>query len=71
MLIYASILVVVVTLLKIFFRGTQFQIPEIDLTGKYALVTGGNSGIGAETVKVLCQLGCEVIIGARNKETAE
>lgn len=65
------IAVPIVVLLKLYFRGGQYTIPKVDLTGKYAVVTGGNSGIGAETVKVLCRLGCQVIIGARNRKTAE
>lgn len=71
LLIFAPLFLLAVLLLKAFFRGGQFTVPKIDLAGKYAVVTGGNSGIGAETVKVLCGLGCEVIIGARSKETAE
>ena len=58
---------IVVVLLKRYFRGRQFNIPKVNLEGRYAVVTGGNSGIGAETVKVLCKLGCSVVIGARNK----
>jgi NAD(P)-dependent dehydrogenase (short-subunit alcohol dehydrogenase family) len=37
-----------------------------DLTGKIAVVTGGNSGIGYETVKALAQAGAQVIVGARD-----
>lgn len=71
LLIFTALFAVIIVILKAYFRGGQFNVPEIDLTGKYAIVTGGNSGIGAETAKELCRLGCEVIIGARNKETAE
>lgn len=43
--------------------------------GKIALVTGGNRGIGLETVKQLAQQGMHVLLGARNeakgKEAAE
>jgi len=37
-----------------------------DLTGKIALVTGGNSGIGYETVKTLADKGAQVVAGARD-----
>ena len=36
-----------------------------------ALVTGGASGIGAETVRALAAKGAEVIIAARNQQQAE
>jgi NAD(P)-dependent dehydrogenase (short-subunit alcohol dehydrogenase family) len=43
--------------------------------GRIALVTGGNRGIGLETVKQLAQQGMHVLLGARNeakgKEAAE
>ena len=71
LIIGLSIFTVLVVLLKSYFRGGQFNITEADLSKKCAIVTGGNSGIGAVTVKTLCNLGCSVIIGARSKETAE
>ncbi|KZT02807.1 NAD(P)-binding protein [Laetiporus sulphureus 93-53] len=45
------------------------QIP--DLTGQVAIVTGGNTGIGKETVKVLLQHNTKVYMASRNKEKAE
>lgn len=42
-----------------------------DLSGKIALVTGGNSGIGYETVKTLADAGAHVIMGARDVGKAE
>lgn len=46
-------------------------ISGIDLTGRRALVTGGASGIGAETVRALAAAGAEVTIATRRPETAE
>ena len=43
----------------------------IDLTGKKAIVTGGASGIGIETVKTLAKAGAEVTIAARNVEAGK
>jgi NAD(P)-dependent dehydrogenase (short-subunit alcohol dehydrogenase family) len=40
----------------------------IDLTGKIAIVTGGNAGIGLETTKVLAAAGATVIVPARDLE---
>jgi NAD(P)-dependent dehydrogenase (short-subunit alcohol dehydrogenase family) len=37
-----------------------------DLTGKVAIVTGGNSGIGFETVKALSDIGAHIVVGARD-----
>ena len=42
----------------------------IDLTGKTAIVTGGYSGIGLETVRALTGAGAKVIIPARRPEAA-
>lgn len=41
-------------------------IAGIDLTGKRAIVTGGASGIGIETARVLANAGAEVTIAARD-----
>lgn len=42
----------------------------IDLRGKVAIVTGGNTGIGLETTKVLAAAGANVIVPARDIEKA-
>jgi NAD(P)-dependent dehydrogenase (short-subunit alcohol dehydrogenase family) len=50
---------------------TNEVIKGIDLTGKVAIVTGGNTGIGLETVKTLAQAGATVIVPARDVEKAK
>jgi NAD(P)-dependent dehydrogenase (short-subunit alcohol dehydrogenase family) len=42
----------------------------VDLSGKRALVTGGASGIGVETVRALAQAGAAVTIAARKADVA-
>lgn len=50
---------------------TNDVIKGIDLTGKIAIVTGGNTGIGLETVKTLAAAGATVIVPARDVEKAK
>ena len=45
-------------------------IAGINLTGQVALVTGGYSGLGLETVRALAGAGARVIVGARRPEVA-
>lgn len=42
----------------------------IDLSGKMAMVTGGYSGIGLETVRALAEAGATVVVPARSLEKA-
>lgn len=42
-----------------------------DLTGKIALVTGANGGIGFETARALAAAGAQVILACRNPELGE
>ncbi len=44
---------------------------DINLQGRIAIVTGGYSGIGLETAKVLAEAGATVIVPARNVEKAQ
>lgn len=50
---------------------TAEVIKGIDLTGKIAIVTGGNTGIGLETTKTLAAAGALVIVAARDIEKAK
>jgi NAD(P)-dependent dehydrogenase (short-subunit alcohol dehydrogenase family) len=42
----------------------------VDLTDKLVVITGGHSGIGLETTRVLAAKGARVIVGARDLEKA-
>ncbi|KAF9554205.1 NAD-P-binding protein [Agrocybe pediades] len=42
----------------------------VDLKGKVAIVTGGNTGIGLETVRHLARAGAKVYLAARNESRA-
>jgi NAD(P)-dependent dehydrogenase (short-subunit alcohol dehydrogenase family) len=48
---------------------TTADIP--DLSGKTAVVTGANAGLGLETAKGLAGAGCHVVMAARNREKAD
>ncbi len=50
---------------------TTEVIRGIDLIGKIAIVTGGNTGIGLETTKTLAAAGATVIVPARDIEKAK
>ena len=39
-----------------------------DLTGKVAVVTGGNGGIGLGMARGLAAAGCDVVVAARNAD---
>ncbi|MCK0127526.1 oxidoreductase [Erythrobacter sp. F6033] len=45
-------------------------IRDVDLVGKTAIVTGGYSGIGLETVRALANQGARVIVPARSRDKA-
>lgn len=49
----------------------QDVIKGIDLTGRTAIVTGGDGGLGLEISKVLTSAGATVIVASRNAEKAK
>jgi hypothetical protein len=52
-------------------RSTAAEvIAGIDLASKVALVTGGYSGLGLETVRALAGAGAKVFVAARRPEVA-
>lgn len=52
-------------------KSTGFEVTEgLDLTGRLAIVTGGYSGIGLETVRVLAAKGAKVVVPVRSPEKA-
>ena len=38
-----------------------------DLSGKVAIVTGSNTGIGLQTAKMLCDAGAHVVMACRSE----
>ncbi|MBG6066871.1 SDR family NAD(P)-dependent oxidoreductase [Micromonospora ureilytica] len=53
-------------------RTTAAEVLDgVDLTGRRMIVTGGASGIGAETVRALAGAGAEVTIATRNPRAAD
>ena len=50
--------------------GAKLSFPVVDLTGKVAVVTGANTGIGYETAKALAVMGAQTILACRSEERA-
>ena len=53
-------------------KSTALEVIKgVDLSGKFAIVTGGYSGIGVETVKALASVGAEILVPARDAAKAK
>lgn len=53
------------------YRSSALEVVAgIDLSGRVALVTGGYSGLGTETVRALAAAGARVLVGARRPDKA-
>ena len=50
--------------------GNKLTFPIVDLSGKVAVVTGGNTGIGYEIAKALAEMGAHTFIACRSQERA-
>ena len=50
--------------------GNKLSYPTVDLSGKVAVVTGGNTGIGYETAKALAEMGAHTFIACKLQEGA-
>lgn len=52
-------------------RSTAAEVADsVDLTGKFAIVTGGYSGLGLETVRAIAAKGAKVLVPVRSAEKA-
>ena len=71
MILHLVSIVLLVYVLNRYFSGARYIGKKPNLSGYYAVVTGGNSGIGKETALALVQQGCHVIIGARDTDKSE
>ncbi|KAL3152905.1 hypothetical protein ABBQ38_012211 [Trebouxia sp. C0009 RCD-2024] len=53
-------------------RSTTLQaLRGVDLTGRTALITGGNSGLGVETARAMAHAGAKVILTSRKVEAGQ
>ncbi|KAG9088774.1 hypothetical protein FS749_001909 [Ceratobasidium sp. UAMH 11750] len=55
----------------IFMLYRDMHLPQADLHGKTAIVTGANSGIGYECARSLASMGARVVLACRNENKGE
>lgn len=65
-----TLVVVAIIALKMYFRGGVCNVRR-DLTGKVIVITGGNTGIGKETMLDLANSNSRIVIGARDRAKSE
>jgi NAD(P)-dependent dehydrogenase (short-subunit alcohol dehydrogenase family) len=64
--------VTILVLNKLSMNNSNWNIDQIpDLSGKTIIVTGGNSGLGYESVKAFVMKGAEVILASRSAQKGE
>lgn len=56
---------------QFFITPSQVTRHDADLTGKKAIITGSNVGLGLEAAHQLLDLGCKVILAVRNESKGE
>ncbi|XP_037713162.1 retinol dehydrogenase 12 isoform X2 [Drosophila subpulchrella] len=61
---------IIAVCVRLYMQGGKFR-KQTDETGKVAIVTGGNTGLGKETVLELARRGATVYMACRNKEKGE
>src|SRR5271165_1980528 len=49
-------------------RGAKFMPADFDLSGRVAIITGGNGGIGLGMAEALARAGCTISIWGRNEQ---
>ena len=51
--------------------ASSLQYETKDLSGRVAIVTGSNSGVGYEAAKALARMGAKIIMACRSQTKAE
>jgi NAD(P)-dependent dehydrogenase (short-subunit alcohol dehydrogenase family) len=49
----------------------NYRAPVVDLSGRVAVVTGANRGMGQETARELARIGAHLVLACRSKDRGE